>query len=993
MDILTNLRDDVLTRTVNGLSDLLAAVETIKHEEESFQRFLKLMIPIREILRERQSQEATVDHREFVRRYRGVLLNLEAEANNARETIEEYRSKSRWLLPFFPSVMYRLNRSFEVIRRHVQLLPLVNVNHGLGISEGLESVINELVSMRHDIEYNNNAVLFKADVLITGNGGIQQYPMRGKNSHSSTSAVYPYPIQENEMFDGQEGESEGEFLHNEDSHHSKYSNGIKAASQHPPSSTEDSTDPPYSFFSCPLTGEILRNPVSVNCDHTFERTAIEAYFHAGNNSCPFCGKELSVNGKLELISNSALLYSILEEQQRNEQIAADRKAKIELIDTAAKITLNDLESTNEALDHLQALMKERPSCISEATGSSCNLVRKIADHLTTPSTKTPALFTCLLLIAGFSAENKEIIGRTGVIKRLLEESMREADAVAVLLELSKSRVVARKIGGIRCAIRILISLLDNPSSNVQEMARAILENLSIDDVSIVQMANLGFFTLFLQRFISPEVSEETRTYMAKELALMQLTEAHARNFENDQFISLLTDMLICDSPSSKMSSLNCVQQLIAFDGPRSYFLRNESFIPALFSIITSKSAVQSSKQEALDIVISLIELSSPPEYETDPGFRTLFSRNCVQDMLEKITGATIGDQLALLHLLLTMAQKSEAARRWILSDHNSFNCLFSTINLDKTGSVKLSALKLIHCVAAVNPIGASLPPSFVRSIVTILNQICSDEELSAVAGIISHLPPGDKSINEILQSQAALKSIHGLISRASVSHGLLENALGALLRTLNESSSQFQKQVGKLAQAELIQILSAGSPLAKQRAAMILAHLSSCTADPSLVSSSSSSRARLFANLRWKEGENCSVHGSVCSAQRAVCLVREEAVKPLVEMVRMTESGAPEAAFMAIDTLFGTGCDSDAAARAIVASGGAAPILYALEKGATPVKERALELLNKLWEHSGVTKEFGRVKGLLLNIVRKEEGGVKHKARKLLKYLPEEAPL
>ncbi|KAK8938693.1 hypothetical protein KSP39_PZI011168 [Platanthera zijinensis] len=989
MEFLTNARDDVLKRAVDGFSKLLAAADTIKHEEESFNRFLDLMIHVRENLLQRQSQEETVDRTEFTRPYDSLLQELETEANKAREIIDGYRSKSPWLLPFSPSLMQSLNRSFKAISRLFQFLSLANTNVPLRINSKADSMINGMGSIGRNLEVSTTAILSKIDVLIAGNTGIQQYPMRAKYSASSSSSsvVYPYPIhiEDEETFEFPQGESEGETMPPNDA------GGIKqAALPLPPSSTTDDITlvPPSTVFLCHLTGGILQDPVSVICDHSFERTAIHDYFHAGNNSCPLCGKELSLNGKLELISNSALLGSIVEWRQRNDLIAADRNAKIEFIDVAAKVTANDLESANEALDRLQALMEERPSCISVATGSSCNLVREIADLLKTPSAKTPALFACLLLIAGFSAENKERIGKRGVIKRLLEESMREMNAVAVLLELSKSRIVAQKIAGIRCAIPILISLLDNPSSAVQEMARAILENFSVDNDSTVQMAKLGYFTLFLERFNSREISEETRTSMAEELALMQLMESDAKNFENDRFISLLTDMLSCDSSSSRMSSLKCIQQLIAFDGPRSCSLRNESFIPALLSLITSNSAAQSSKQEALDIVISLIALTSPPEFETNPGFGTLFSLNCIQDMLEKIRGSAIDDQLALLHLLLVMAQKSDAARRWIVSDRNSFSCLFSIINLDKIGSVKLGALKLIHCVAAVHPIDASLPPSFVRSIITILNQICSDEELSAAAGIISHLPPGDGSINEILQSPAALKSIQGFISRASKSHGLLENALGALLRALNQSSSQFQKQIGKMVvQADLVQFLSAGSPLAKQRMAMILAHLSSCTVDPSLLSSSSS-RGRRFTNMKWKERETCSVHGSGCSIQRAICLARDGAVKPLVEMVRMTESGAPEAAFMALDTLFDTGCDLDAAASAIVESGGATPILDALEKGAKPAKERALDLFSRIRENPGVQeRELGRFQGLLLNIVRKEEGLLKQKAGKLLKYL------
>lgn len=235
-----------------------------------------------------------------------------------------------------------------------------------------------------------------------------------------------------------------------------------------------------------------------------------------------------------------------------------------------------------------------------------------------------------------------------------------------------------------------------------------------------------------------------------------------------------------------------------------------------------------------------------------------------------------------------------------------------------------------------------------------------------------------------------LKSIGSLMTHPSNSDLFTENALGALLRCVSHCRSnwKFQKKACKLLRADLIQILSAGSPLARRRAAAILARLSRRVVDSSLVSSSSAPssfpRRRLLHMRRSaREGDGCPVHKSGCF----VCLVMDRAVKPLIEMVRSMEFGMTEAALAALGTLFDDGCDVSGAAAAIVEGRGATPILEALERGEVAVKEKALELFSKIYEHPCVTeRELERFKGLVINMVRKE-GGLKIRAENLMKDL------
>jgi len=52
----------------------------------------------------------------------------------------------------------------------------------------------------------------------------------------------------------------------------------------------NSSVPPH--FTCPITQEIMSDPVMISSGHTFERIAIQEWFESGNNINPLTGEEL-----------------------------------------------------------------------------------------------------------------------------------------------------------------------------------------------------------------------------------------------------------------------------------------------------------------------------------------------------------------------------------------------------------------------------------------------------------------------------------------------------------------------------------------------------------------------------------------------------------------------------------------------------------------------------------------------------------------------------
>ncbi|KAK8914157.1 U-box domain-containing protein 44 [Platanthera zijinensis] len=977
MDVLTNLRDDSLKRMVDAVSELIAAAERIKHEEENIRRFSIQMISVKELLINlEQSQQQQQQQQPGGGGGGGgkfalgsavsLLRRMEDAVNTARETIDWYNSKGSFVrFVFCSSVFSKLTQCSKQIADALRLLPITQISPALHDKAKLDAIIHSLDSIVFSIEANAEAIHSRLDMYVAAekNGRIRQ-PMIQKladinNPRPAAACGIGSPIMESPE------EEEVQF-------------GDLNQTLNILCSVDEIVNLSIFCLSCPLTLKIMEDPACVSCNHSYERKAIEEYFRGGEKLCLVCKKEMSsTEGKLDLKPNSALRSIILEWKQNRTSIQALENAKKKLSDASARLIIsinNNVEPSmniNAALEDLLSPMMDIPDCISEATNGSCKLIPNLAALLKkkTAGVNITAVLQCLLLIARFSDGNKEIIGRRGVIQCLLNQCrMNEAAAVEILLELSKDDRVAQKIIETNTSIATLVSILHNPEPQFAENARAVLKNLSTDVKSTIMMAVCGYLDPFLDLFNSEGISEETRAFMAGELAQMHLTETAASSLENELFIIHLSVMLSNSLPASKLASLGCIKRLISSNRSRTWILSNGHTIPSgLLCFLRDTSIEQRWKQDALEILISLIDLSQPSEQQTNPSLERLYSHNSIQDLIEQIKSSTDqDDRVLLLQLLLAMVQKSSTAQDCLISNQNAVSSLYFVLRTaDDNSKVRLHALKLIYHIAASTPdLDAPLPPHpakerALRSIIAILTESHIDEEISMVAGIISHLPRSDKAINAMLQSSAVLRAIHLQISRLNNSNELLENALGALLRCIDQSTTEFQMQlVGNLEQA-IVQILTTSSPLSRQRAAMILAHLNRRT--PGLSTSPDSSFHFRRHSWPFQSSTKCALHESSCSLQRVMCLVKIRAVRPLVCMIDSMNPAASEAALTALLTLFEPGATEtllNAASSIIVDSQVAAPILKVLEKRPLPrVEKAAFELFQKIYKHPGITWE------------------------------------
>lgn len=494
--------------------------------------------------------------------------------------------------------------------------------------------------------------------------------------------------------------------------------------------------------------------------------------------------------------------------------------------------------------------------------------------------------------------------------------------------------------------------------------------------------------------------------MAAALIQMHLKDINIQVLKDKQFTHNLVQMLSSSAPACKATCLRSIKKLVEYPKMVKRLLKDPVTIPHLLGIISFVRSDPREKEEAAEILALLVGASQNFELQKYQGLQELQSKHNVNLLLQLVASSDPQTKVQFLHLLVELSQKSETAQNLIRQDENAVGQLFSLLHSDQP-VVKRWTMKLIYCISEGDPAGVSLPPSpakelAITTLASILTSSLDIEERSTAAGIISQLPPDDITIDEILCKSDTLKAIHEVIcsadeeyngNRAHADQGtsLLENALAALMRYAEPTKPELQRQVGKLElYPSLVRVLSRGSSLAKQRTAIALAKLSQSTSqsvsDTTIMTEKSKHSmpmlflTKLLPNMPWccstssTNGILCSVHGAACSHRDTFCLVKADAVKPLVRTLSETESGVAEAALMALETLFTDHSTLFHATAAIVENQGVVAILQVLEKGSVSAKTKALDLFQKILHHTEITQTlFQRFEGILIQLLHDDD--------------------
>ncbi|KAJ4825922.1 hypothetical protein Tsubulata_006261 [Turnera subulata] len=1002
--------------------DLVSETKDVVLEKKSLQEFSSTIFELSTLLQmmDTQKVEAAMGSEAM----KSALMLLHSHLTKAHKIIKDYKSGSRIrLLLSSQSILSQMKDLANEIATTLSSFQLVNLDVSLNLKTRADQIVNDLRSLQFQSAAGTELIaseiqssIWESNMNRENARKLLEKIAEAVGIRASASLVQDeLTLIKKEKEELEDQKKQAEALQLAQLIQLLYS-------------TEIVTRPPYddgvatyhqeyaiTSFVCALCHEMMTDPVALVCGHSFERKAIQDHFNRGKKNCPTCGELLHC---LDLTPNFNLRSSITEWKKRDMDLRFQA--------AVSGINSNEKSRQNKAFEDMQTLVEMSEYALKF---SEQGLMPKLVDIMKENKVNRTATMKCLYLMAKHSEDQKEAMVGTGVIRHIVKQIYRGehgADAIAVLMELSKRESLRESIGKTKDCIPLLVSLLQNDDADVKEKAWNTLENLCANTSFIIKMAEAGHFQPFVARF--NQGPQESRASMAADLLRMTLKEASIKYLKNKQFIQNLVKMLSSNSPAYKLAGLKCIKKLIVWPKIVKQLLSDPGTVPNLLGIISFVRSDAHVKQEAGEILALLVGGCQHPEIQTNQGLLELQSEHNINLFLHLTTGSEPKSRIQFLNLLLQLSQKSEAVRDLIRSNRDAVSQLFSSLD-ENESEVKKLAMKFIICISDGHSDGVPLPDSHskeaaINKLVTILTSSPDIEERSFAAGIISKLSKEDADVDAILQKSEALKAIREVICSgeemldkiripANVDIPLLENALAALLRFTEPTKPELQREVGKLElYPSLVRVLSRGSSLAKKRTATAIAHLSqssslsmSSTSNPIMsVPAAESSFPLLhvmnfFPNISWccsttPHGRSlCSVHGAACSARHTFCLVKADAVKPLVQILRETEPDVAEAALTALETLLADHSTMSHATAVIVESQGLVAILQVLEKGSLSAKAKALDLLHKIIKHTKISQPlFQRSERILIQLLHEDE--LKKKVALVLrqmKLIPEQS--
>lgn len=251
-------------------------------------------------------------------------------------------------------------------------------------------------------------------------------------------------------------------------------------------------------FKCPISLEIMSDPVILSSGHTFDRASIQRWLDAGHRTCPITNLPLPDHPSLipnhalrSLISNYALvsspklqLYHHRHGCRRQQEESQQQQQPQDLISTLTSPS-STIDSKLHSLDRLTGLSKRDSALRSKLTesGAAAAVLKCVGSD--DPSLQEKAL--SLLLNLSLDDDNKVGLVAEGAIGRIVGALLGgspncRAVAATVLTSLAVVEVNKATIGAYPYAIGALVSLLrDGKGRERKEAATALYAICSFPD--------------------------------------------------------------------------------------------------------------------------------------------------------------------------------------------------------------------------------------------------------------------------------------------------------------------------------------------------------------------------------------------------------------------------------------------------------------------------------------------------------------------------------
>ncbi|XVF46762.1 hypothetical protein PTKIN_Ptkin03bG0054500 [Pterospermum kingtungense] len=680
---------------------------------------------------------------------------------------------------------------------------------------------------------------------------------------------------------------------------------------------------PFKNFLCPLTKEVMKEPVVLETSQTYERTAIKYWFErcvddGRDPTCPVTGQVLK---SLELKPNIGLKGTIEEWVNRNVEIQV--KSAVEQLSKESV----EAEGVERVLDVVYRISEEHPSNRFRVrnAGVVVMIVKLLRDCSKSIGTVLRGKALVTLLSLAKDEESKKIMIEEGItrlaINSLIGSSEKEREyAVKLLLELSSDEACYSRIASEKGAIVLLSSMagnLEHPS--LANLAEEVLTRMERAEDSVQHLAAAGRFEPLLSRL--HEGPDDVRIEMASIIGKMTLTNNSKEQIAR-QCARTLVQLL--SKPEGRIPSLLALNNLSGLDD-NATILVNSSILPALMAILLQdQGASLESKEFAASIIANIV--SNPGHWElaaVDKKGNSMQSESIVFSLLGLLIVASLQCQAFILRILYGMVSSPQAAESVILHIKNHGDGIKTIIPFLECPEVehRIYAFKLTRILTERfgHDLAQELKDKLPLFKDKLLDNEATESEKSDAACILANLPLSEDEVKTILGASfvkwtvmTLKKQQHSSSGRTTRPASSMEEGLLGLL--LHFTKSLDQETISMVKENQLMtifckQLSFSAKPRLKQLAAVGLKNLSEAGRSLAAADTEPPPPKGLCSSLVFMcgrdspEPSNCPIHNAPCENTCQLCLLKSNCIRPLADLLQDEDTNVQIAAIEALSTL------------------------------------------------------------------------------------------
>ncbi|KAK3158975.1 hypothetical protein QOZ80_2AG0144120 [Eleusine coracana subsp. coracana] len=744
-------------------------------------------------------------------------------------------------------------------------------------------------------------------------------------------------------------------------------------------------EPLYDAFLCPLTNEVMNDPVTTESGVTYERRAIEEYIERFvDSSEPIYCPVTKMPMQSKTMASNVSLKSVIEEWiMRNEAM------RVRIARTALSLSTADtmvLEAIHEL--KLLAKLRQKNRELMHKIGVTKFVARLLDNHNAQIRCDTLELL-CLLVE---DEEGKDIVGKTKAIARtvkLLSSSTTDERHVAIsfLLELSKSQLLLEHIGSAAGSILILTTMKINSSDDpiASEKAGAVLKNLEKCPKNIKYMAESGYLEP-LQRHLV-EGSEETQMEMVSYLS--ELVHEQELTIDITRSTSeILIKMTRSCNPMVRKAAFSVLVQLSSHHH-NSMMLVNTGAVPVMIEELFIRKVDDepaNSMASAATVLANIVESGIDPDTTVvNKEGHVLTSKYSIYNFVHMLKCFMPDDlNLSIIRILLalTALAKPLATVVSVIRENHRGHAIVELMS-SPTEALSITATRLLITLAP--HIGHTIAERLCKTqgqpgklIKSISHTGRVTERQAASATLLSRLPYRNTSLNVALVEEHAMPAIMSVIkemekgtartSRHAVP--FMEGLVGALVRF---TATLYSPEVLKAAMDHnLVSVFTnllggaAGSDEVQRLAAVGLENLSYISIKlsqppPEELSSKKTIILKLRKDSKAHNNSKknltqqlniCLVHRGVCTPTTTFCLLEAGTVEGLLACLENDNVRVVEAALGALCTLLDERVDVEKSVAALVELDAVGRVLGALRQHRQNLLwQKCFCVVEKLLEH------------------------------------------